>query len=194
MKRAISLILLCNILAGCVGAFIAGAAAGGLIVYDRRSIAMTATDTRIRHNVIKALKEDGSFANSHIVVSSFHQMVLLAGQTPLASLRAQAERVTNSVPDIKKIYNEIEISSPSSNMTRSSDTWVTTKVKSKMLATKGLHSGEIKVVTENGVVFLMGIVTKEQSDLAVDVARRVSGVQKIVKVFRYKRYEDKTND
>lgn len=192
MKRVLSLILICNILAGCIGAFIAGAAAGGLIVYDRRSIAMTATDTRIRHQVTQALAKDGAFTNSHIVVSSFHQIILLVGQTPLASLRARAERVANTVADIKKIYNEIEISSPSSNMTRSSDAWVTTKVKSKMLATKGLHSGEIKVVTENGAVYLMGIVTKEQSDLAVDVARRVSGVQKIVKVFRYKKYSDKS--
>lgn len=185
MKRVICLLLASNILAGCVGAFLAGAAAGGLIVYDRRSIATAATDQKIRHRLIRTIARDPAFQNSHIVVSSFNRVVLLAGQTPLASVRAQADRIAHATPDVKRVFNEIEIASPSSSMTRSSDSWITTKVKSKMLTTSGLHSSQIKVVTENGTVFLMGEVTQAQASLAVDVARRVGGVQKIVKVFSY---------
>lgn len=187
MKNRIAIVLLATVLtSSCVGVFIAGAATGGLIVYDRRSIKTTAEDSSIRHQVARKIAEDASLEDTHITVSSFNHTVLLAGQTPLASQRVTAGKIARTVPNIRKIYNEIEISSPSSAMTRSSDAWITTKVKTKMLATSDLKSGQIKVVTENGTVFLMGIVTREQANLAVDVARRVDGVQKIVKVFSYK--------
>ena len=78
------------------------------------------------------------------------------------------------------------IQGPTSSLTRTSDSWITAKVKSQMLANQDLKSGSIKVVTENGDVFLMGIVSRDQADIAVDIARQVSGVQKVVKIFQYK--------
>jgi osmotically-inducible protein OsmY len=93
--------------------------------------------------------------------------------------------LAHSVADVKRIYNEITIQGPTSSLTRTSDAWITTKIKSQMLATDDLQSGTIKVLTENGAVYLMGVVTHDQADMSVDIARQVSGVQKVVKIFQY---------
>lgn len=186
MKKIISLVALSLMLSACAPAlFLAGAATGGLVVYDRRNIQTVMKDTRCRNDIVNAISKDPAFEHSHIVVSSFHGSVLLAGQTPLASLRVRAEKIARQQPDIGKIYNEITVSSPSSTLTRSNDTWITTKVKTQMIANKDLRSSDIKVVTESGSVFLLGKVSRTQASVAVDVARRVSGVQRIVKAFEY---------
>lgn len=192
MKRILPTLLILSCLSGCAGgAFLAGAATGGLVVYDRRNIAATVKDQKIRHEISAEISNDPAFENSHIVVSSFNRTILLVGQTPLASLRVKAEKIAKGHPEAKRIFNEVTINNPSSKLTRSTDTWLTTKVKTTLLATKGLKSGQIKVVTENGAVYLIGIVTPEQGNLAVDAARRVSGVQKIVKVFMAPQHKTK---
>ena len=89
------------------------------------------------------------------------------------------------MPDVTKVYNEIAVKGPTSSLSRASDSWITTKIKTQMLATKGLQSGSIKVVTENGAVYLMGMVSREQADTSVNIARQVTGVQKVVKIFQY---------
>lgn len=124
--------------------------------------------------------------DSHIEVTVFNHVVLLTGETPEAAWRQEADEIARSVNGVDKVYNQISIQGPTSSLTRTSDTWITTKVKSQMLATPNLKSGSIKVVTENGVVYLMGIVSREQADTAVEIARQVSGVQKVVKIFQYK--------
>src|SRR5262249_27678907 len=96
-----------------------------------------------------------------------------------------AYNLVNNIPHIKRIYNEVVITQPTSNMVRSKDTWITTKVVTKMLAEKGLRSTQIKVVTENSVVYLMGLVTHSQGNLAAVVASQVSGVTQVVKLFEY---------
>ena len=97
----------------------------------------------------------------------------------------EIEKLAQTVPRIKRIYNEIIIRSPESAITEASDAWITTKVKTRMLSAKGFRSGKIKVITENGIVYLMGKITKQQADMAADITRRTSGVQKVVKVFSY---------
>lgn len=185
MKRAIAIVALISTLSGCVAAFVAGAAAGGLVVYDRRSIAQINLDNTMRHRINKSLVHNSVFRNSHIVVAVFNRVVLLVGQTPHASLKVRAEKQAREYPGVQRVYNEIMIGAPTSNLTQSSDVWITTKVKSTMLATKGLKSSQIKVVTENGVVYLMGYVNKSQAGMAVNIARSTSGVQRVVKVFQY---------
>ncbi|MDP1614697.1 MAG: BON domain-containing protein, partial [Methylococcales bacterium] len=112
--------------------------------------------------------------------------VLLTGQTPAASLRVLAEKIAKSTPHVLRVYNEISIGQPTDLAVRGRDTWITTEIRSRLLTCKGLESGSIRVVTENGVVFLLGIVTHEQANLAVNVVRQVNDVRQVVKVFKYR--------
>jgi len=189
MKRCISVktvifLLLSTLLTSCAAVIVVGAA-GGMAVYDRRSISMIEHDARIFYVLNKSIVQDPRFKNSRILISSFNEVVLLVGQTPTASLRVVAEKIARSAPNVRRVYDEITVDYPLAFTQRSKDSWITTEVRSKMLTQKGLESGSIRIVTENGVVYLMGIATHEQANLAVNVARQVSGVRKVVKIFQY---------
>lgn len=183
MKRIAMLLLISTILTGCIAAAVVGTT--GIAVYDRRGVITIEQDARIFHVIHTKIVRDSRFYNSRIVVSSFNKTVLLAGQTPSASLRVLAEKIAQNTPNVTRVYDEITIGAPLALAQRPRDGWITGQVKSKMLAKKGLESGSIHVVTENAVVYLMGIVTQEQSAIAVDIARQVNGVDKVVKVFQY---------
>ena len=185
MKRSMFLIfIIVSLLSGCVAAVVAGAAAG-MVVYDRRSISTIESDARIFHKIHKKIVSDKRFNDSRIVVVSFNQVVLLIGQTPNASLKVSAEKIAQTTPAVKRVYNEVSIGYPIPLSQRTNDSMITTQVRATMLGKKGLESGSIRIVTENGIVYLMGIATHEQANLAVDAARHVSGVRKVVKVFQY---------
>ncbi|KTD45858.1 hypothetical protein Lrub_2655 [Legionella rubrilucens] len=182
--RTVLFLIVSALLTGCVAAVVAGAAAG-MVVYDKRSVVTLESDARIFHLVHTAIVTDPAFRDSRILVSSFNRVVLLVGQTPTASLRVMAEKIAQKTPNVRRVYDEVTIEHPLSMTQRTKDTWITGQVRSKMLTKKGLESGSIRVVTENSVVYLMGIVTQEQGNLAVDVARQINGVGKVVKVFQY---------
>lgn len=171
------------VLSSCVVAVVAGAAAG--IVYDRRSLTTLEADARLFHVIHTAIVTDPQFKGSRILVTSFNRVVLLVGQTPTASLRVLAEKIAHEAPDVVRVYDEVSIAQPISMAQRTKDSWITSQVRSNMITKKGLESGSIRVVTENGVVYLMGIVSPDQATLSVDVARRISGVVKVVKIFQY---------
>ncbi len=181
---AVYILISSMLLGGCVLGVMAGAAAG-LVVYDKRSVVMIERDARIFHVVHTAIVTGPKFRNSHIGVTSFNQVVLLVGQIPTASLREVAEKIAKTTPNVRRVYNEITIGAPISLADQSRDTWITGEVRAKLLRKKGLESGSIRVVTDNAVVYLMGIATPEQGGLAVDVAREVKGVRKVVKAFQY---------
>ena len=185
IKKYFALIIILS-LSGCVGAIVAGAASSGAVINDSRSIKEMEKDTKISHDVSLVLTRDDSLKTSHIVVSSFYQMVLLAGEVPEAPLKAYAEKLTLKVPGVKRVYNQINVGSNASIKEQAEDAWLTTKVKTSMLAKLGLNSGSIKVISEKGSVYLVGYICNEQANLAVDVARRISGVKKVVKLFKYK--------
>ncbi len=181
--RILSFIVLASLLSSCV-AVVVGAAAG-LVVYDRRSVGTLESDARIFHMVHTRIANDQTFRDSRIIVISFNKVVLLIGQTPQAELRDDAFRIARNTPDVRRVYNEINIDNPLTLSDRAQDSLITSQVRTAMLSKKGLESGSIRVVTEGGVVYLMGIVTHEQANLAVDVARQISSVEKVVKVFQY---------
>lgn len=172
------------LLTSCVAVVVAGATAG-MIVYEKRSLRMIEKDTRIYNSIHSRIVKDPEFSGSRIIVSSFNQVVLLVGQTDSASLRMKAEKIARETPKVYRVYDEVTIAEPIPYSQITKDTWITSQVRSLMLTKKGLESGSIKITTENSVVYLMGIVTPEQANLAVDVARRVDGVTKVVKIFRY---------
>lgn len=186
-KQALVISVLAFTLNGCI--FVAGAAAGAAaiaVVYDHRTISNTVSDTKLANKILDYIRGVPGLRNdSHIEVTVFNGVVLLTGQTPNPAWRQQAESIARSVPGVNKVYNQLTIQGPTSSLTRTSDSWITTKIKSLMLADDDLKSSSIKVVTENGDVFLMGIVSRQQADISVDIARKVTGVQKVVKVFQY---------
>lgn len=187
MKRILSLILIACSLQGCIfviGAAIGAAAAAG--VYDHRKVEYTMRDVKTSNAIVEKIRANpGMRDNCHIEVTVFNGIVLLSGQTPSDEWRQQAESYAQNTPNVDKVYNQLTIEGPTSSLTRTSDSWITTKVRSLMLANQDLKSSSIKVVTENGVVYLMGIVSESQANIAVDIARQVSGVQKVVKIFQY---------
>lgn len=189
MKKIISVICLIAILQGCVvflGGAAIGAATASAVLYDQRKTKTIVSDENISYQVTQALQADHAIASQcHVGVTAYNQVVLLVGQAPTQELKDQISTAPKTVPGITKLYNEVTLEAPSTNLVQTSDTWVTTKVKSYLLAAKGLSSGQFKVVTENGTVYLMGLVTHGQADLAVEQARQVEGVQKVVTVFEY---------
>lgn len=189
LKRIVILLGISLSLQGCI--FVVGAAAGAAAVasvYDHRTISKTLDDTKLANQVFEKIGRNPGLRNDcHIEVTAFNGVVLLTGETPTQDYRTQAEDIARSVPNVSRVYNQITIQGPTSSLSRTSDSWITAKIKSQMLANEDLKSGSIKVVTENGTVYLMGIVKQSQADIAVDIARQVSGVQKVVKIFEYKK-------
>jgi osmotically-inducible protein OsmY len=187
MKKLLLIILMTGSLQGCF--FVAGAAAGAAaitVVYDHRKIEKIAQDKTIAKRASDQIQADPELRdNTHIIVTSFNQSLLLTGEAPTQALRQSAQDLISDTPNIKHIYNQITIQGPISALTKTSDSWITTKIVTQMLATEGLKSSTIKVVTENGTVYLLGIVTRQQADIAVEIARQVSGVQRVMKIFQY---------
>jgi osmotically-inducible protein OsmY len=110
-------------------------------------------------------------------------IVNIAGQVSSEQLKATATDVVRKIHGVRRIYNELEIASPSSGMTRTSDTWITTKVKSWLLGSTNIQGTRVKVVTENGVVYLMGLATREEAQRITDKAAGIGGVQRVVRLF-----------
>jgi osmotically-inducible protein OsmY len=181
-----ALMLAAPALTGCAGVFLAGAATGASVAYDRRSVGAELDDQTIEIRAANAIYDDKTlYDNSHIEVVSFNKIVLLAGETPTEALRARAERLVSAIPNVRKVYNEITIGEPTSFMTRSNDAALTAKVKGAMLGAPDVDAFRVKVVTENGTVFLMGLAYRREAEAAARVASEVGGVQRVVKLFEY---------
>lgn len=165
----------------------AGAAAGTTLVEkDPRSLNTLQQDNQAKKQAQTLIYRDPDLQQkSHITVAVFNHVALMVGQVPNEELRQRAYQYVTGVKNIHQVYNQVKISGINSVLERSSDTWLTSKVKSELIATKGVPSNSIKVITENGIVYLMGLVTPRQADLAVTTARRVGGVREVVKVFQY---------
>ena len=140
-------------------------------------------ETKVAVNIAKASPDLDD--NSHIVVTSFNGIVLLAGQTPRADLKQLAEQTASQVQKVKKVNNELQVIAPSSMLARSNDAWLTSKIKTEMLTDSAIPGSRIKVVTENGIVYLLGLLTQAEATRATNLVQGVSGVQKIVKLFEY---------
>lgn len=128
---------------------------------------------------------DDAFDAAHIVVVSYNGVVLLLGQVASPALREKAARVASSLDKVRRVQNELEVGEPTSFLTRSNDAWLTSKVKSKLIADGEIQGKRVKVVTENSTVYLMGLLPREEGNRAAEITRTVYGVKKIVKIFEY---------
>jgi osmotically-inducible protein OsmY len=153
-----------------------------------RSIGNKIDDQFIGPNVEQRISQaapDLTSPTSHIVVATYNGVVLLAGQTPREELKSKAEQAARSVEGVKKVNNELQVAQPSSALARSNDALMTTKIKTEMLADSAVPGTRIKVITENGIVYLLGIVTHQEANAATNLIQGVSGVQRIVRLFQY---------
>jgi osmotically-inducible protein OsmY len=177
MFKAIALLALVTIVAGCT-----------TMSEDprARTPGKVLDDQGIELAVGKDIREaDPGFSGSNITVVSYNGIVLLAGQVASEALKQIAGERAKAFGTVRAVHNELEVMAPLSMVARANDSWLTTKIKSQMFADAEVVAGKIKVVTVNGVVFLMGILPREEADRAVEIARSIYGVQKIIKVFEY---------
>jgi osmotically-inducible protein OsmY len=186
MKKVCILALLCTSIAlgGC-GSFLASMESNTMEEDPgERTVGQQLEDENIETKAIVNIHAaNEAFDDAHLVVVSYNGYVLLAGQVNSEALKAQATDVLRKIRNVRRIYNELEVASPSSAMARSSDTWITTKLKGYFLGSSAIEGGRVKVLTENGVVYLMGLATQAEADRISDKAAGVSGVQRVVRIF-----------
>ncbi len=173
---------------GCVaGAVLAGVGVGALstdVAGDHRGVKQQFADRGTSNNAHDRLTYDPQlYKHARISTATYDGTLLLVGQVQTEDLKQRAEKIALSLEGVKKVYNELEVAGNESMLANVSDAWITSKVKTMLLRRKGLRSEDIKIVTENGVVYLMGDVSHTQANLAADAARRVGGVRKVVEVF-----------
>lgn len=171
-------------LAACVPAVVGGAAVGGSIVADRRTSGVYVEDVNIELKAARKM-ETNLGEQSHVNVTSFNRNVLLTGEAPDAARKKLAENLMKEVEQVRDVTNEIVIAPKTDIGVRTNDTFITAKVKTQFLTENKFQANYVKVVTENSVVYLLGLVTQAEAEAAVEIARNIEGVSKVVKVFEY---------
>ncbi len=173
-------------LQGCASLVVAGGATAGAMANDRRTSGAYIDDETIEWKIIDALYQDEQIdEQTHLNATSYNGIILLTGEIPNQEMRVKIDEKIRDVQGVRQLHDETSIAAPSSMMSRSGDTWITSKVKTAMLTGNTDMGARTKVVTDKGVVYLMGIVSPQEADKLTDIARRVGGVQKVVKVFEY---------
>lgn len=171
-------------LTGCVPVVATGVGAGALMIADRRAGETYLADEAIEIRALNRINE--KFGDRvHVNVTSYNMKVLLTGEVPDAGIRDEVEKAVAGVVNVKGVANELTVGPASSFSARSNDTYITSKVKARFLDANKFRANHVKVVTEAGVVFLLGLVTRQEADDAVEIARTTAGVRKVVRLFEY---------
>ena len=171
-------------LQGCFPVVAAGAATGAMMAADRRSSGAYVEDEGLEWKVGNRIKERFCEA-AHVNVTAFNRVVLLTGEISDEAGRSALDQIAAGVPNVRGVTNEVQVAGASSLTSRGNDAVVTSKVKARFVDDNGFSANHVKVVTEAGTVFLMGLVTREEADQATEIARTTSGVRKVVRVFEY---------
>jgi osmotically-inducible protein OsmY len=190
MKTAVKLPLMSCVLAGavlsglsgCAPLIVGGAVMTGVVATDRRTAGTQLEDEAIELKVASAVRQNLG-DRVHLNVTSFNRQVLLSGEAATAADRERAEKLAQSQENVKTVVNDLAVMAPSSITQRTKDTVITSQIKAAFIDAKDLQSNSIKVVTERGIVYLMGRVTQREAKRATDIARGVGGVAKVVRVF-----------
>ena len=185
-KFALILLLPIILLQGCATAIVTGAATGASLAHDRRTTGAVIDDQGIEFKASLAIFNNKEiYEQSHINVTSYNGTVLITGETLTEQLKQKIYDMVRALPKVRTIHNELIIAAPSALPSRSSDAWITSKVKAKITADEQLDPFFIKVVTEHGIVYLMGVVNHAEADRAVGIVSNSAGVQRVVKIFEY---------
>jgi osmotically-inducible protein OsmY len=185
----ILLALLLPALAGCFGVAVVGMGAGALMLSDRRPSETYVTDQGIELRASNSISEK-YHDRVHVNVTSYNRTVLITGEVPDAASKADIEQIVAGKPNVKATQNELKISGLSALGGRSNDSLITSKVKGRFIDYGKFSANVVKVVTENGTVYLMGLVTEREADAATQIARETSGVLSVVRLFEYLTEQD----
>lgn len=184
----IFLVLIIAALQGCVAVVATTAAGGGVLVaVDRRTNAAMLEDEGIELSAQNRISENfKQYSDTmHLNVISYNRNVLITGEVPSEEVKSGIEKFVKDTQNVRNVTNELVIAEPTSYGSRSNDTLITSKVKSRFIEARKFQPNWVKVVTENKVVYLMGIVNHKEAADAADIAAYTSGVDKVVKVFEY---------
>ena len=187
MTRTLALLLAATAwaLQGCIPLVIgAGGAAAYSSLEDRRTTGIQIEDEAIETRASNRIS-DRFGSRVHVNVTSYNRVALLTGEVPDDGARAEVEKIVRAVPNVREVTNDLQIAGISSYPARANDAYLTTKVRGRLFDTKRVSPVHLKVVSEAGAVYLMGVVTEAEAEEAVDIARNTGGVRKVVKVFEY---------
>jgi osmotically-inducible protein OsmY len=171
------------LLQGCFTLAATGIGATALAIDDRRPIGIQVEDENVEWKARKLQLEN--FKDTHVNITSFNLQMLLTGETPSEQIKKEIGESMAKIPSVRTVTNELTVAGNSSLTARSGDTLTTASVKTRFIGNKSFATNHVKVITEAGTVFLMGLVTREEGDAAAEVARTTSGVGKVVKIFEY---------
>jgi osmotically-inducible protein OsmY len=186
---AAALITLFPMLQGCVPAVIGGAAVGVMSAHDRRSTGTQADDETTEWRASRHVAEQYK-ALSHVNFTSYNHRVLITGEVPSEEAKSAIEAETRKLDGVREVYNELGVGPVSSLGSRSTDSYIDSKVKARLVDSNQVSANHIKVVTERAIVHLMGIVNAREAKVAVDVARTTAGVKKVINVLEIISDED----
>ena len=188
LQRPLALSLLCGAmlssLSGCVALVAGGAVSGTLAASDRRTFGAQTEDKAIEVKSEVRMRDVTGDAG-HVNINSFNRRALITGEVRDEAMKAAVEREVRGVEGVLSVSNELEIAGPASYTSRSNDALITGKVKASLVDMKDISANSFKITTERGTVYLMGRVTQREGQIGADVARGVSGVNKVVKVLEY---------
>lgn len=171
-------------LAACVPVIVGGAAAGGAMAADRRTSGIYVEDENIELKASKSI-EDAIGEEGHVNITSYNRNVLLTGEVPNEAGKARSETIVKEITNVRSVTNELAVMPRTSVSSRGNDTYLTSIVKAKFVADGRFPANVVKVVSENSVVYLMGIVSHAEAQYATEIASNTDGVTKVVKVFEY---------
>jgi osmotically-inducible protein OsmY len=180
--RLAALLLAAATLGGCAALVVGGAVGTAVVVTDRRTAGTQLEDQNIELKALTRIREAVG-ERGHLNVTSYNRQALITGEVPSETDRSAVEQAIARIEGVRATVNEVGVMGSTSMTARSNDTILTSKVKASFIDSKDLQSGAIKVVTERGVVYLMGRVTEREATRASDLARGIDGVQKVVRVF-----------
>lgn len=188
----LALLLACSmLLSGCVTALIAGVAITTVdIIHDRRSAGEYVDDSTIELTARNYLLSSPEIrAATHVKPTSWNGILLITGEIDDEDIKRDVVATLRGIDGVRQLVDETTITGKTALLSRTNDTWITTKVKSRLLVKTGLDANRVKVITTRGSVYLMGIVTEEEGSRATELARQVRGVARVVKVFEYHQEE-----
>lgn len=171
---------------GCVPVIVAGGATAAVAATDRRSVGTQLDDENIELTALRRITDDNRLGDDvHVNITCFNGVMLLSGEATTAEQRDIVLSLVGNFQGVKRVVNEIVIAEPTAFATRTNDSWITGRVKTKLLADENIPGRRVKVITENGTVYLMGLVTQKEGELAAEAARTIGGIKRVVKLFEY---------
>jgi osmotically-inducible protein OsmY len=184
MLLPLLLVLVTGLLQGCFPVVAAGVGTGVMMGQDRRTSGAYVEDEAIENKAFDRIGKQ--FKNDvHINITSFNRNVLISGEVPTEAVKSEIGKLVSGIENVRNINNELAVSGTSSFTSRGSDSLVTSNVKLRLMNDKRLNAEHVKIITENGTVFLMGIVKHAEADAATEVVSTTGGVQRVVKLFEY---------